>query len=604
MKKIFIYARRSNTKGQWVSISIEKQIEEMERECKYEWYQIVAIYKDNKSWYKSGKRDDFTAMIEAIEEHNIKGRWERIDAVMVYMASRLCRNRQEAHKIEWMVEDETIQFFSLLERYTDDLSSRERFIHDINKAIYESKYKSTDAKKNMDRAAQKGRLTRKPPYGYKVVWRDFDSKVIIDNNYQAAEVVKKSFELYATGKYWYETLAQELNWLWYKRPLVVVSDGKKVIMTRNFTQKDMEWIFINKFYWGKVEQTYNNLISEEREYFSRLYGDKMKPGAKSITIDYTDRLQECWTFIPLITRELFEKCENIRKKNSNWESKDRVFIDDEYVWKGILRCPCKKDEWWDYTNLRSFTVEKKTKKKTWKVYLYYRCSCNSRKSCQNKYMSENEVDELLMKEIISKLNLTDEEVSIFQELIAIDLDKLKSEEVDVHWELEHQLSKIIKDLLYFKERVVEERDEDLREIAREKYEKAKKDKEETENQLKVLPDVIEDDRKKIKEYVWYIEEIKENLLSYSITKKRALLKTIFEYVIISDKNITEFKLKPFFEFVYNRKVPTGSWKNWKWVGTNKKEITEPKTDLWSPEFRNGGPTWDWTRDQSVMSRLL
>lgn len=70
------------------------------------------------------------------------------------MASRLCRNREEARTIEEMIENETVSFRSLLEHYGDDLSSKERFIHDINRAIYESKYKSADAKKNMDRAAK------------------------------------------------------------------------------------------------------------------------------------------------------------------------------------------------------------------------------------------------------------------------------------------------------------------------------------------------------------------------------------------------------------------------------------------------------------------
>lgn len=49
--KVFLYARRSSTKGQGVSISIDKQIEEMERECAYKGYEIIHIFKDNKSGY-------------------------------------------------------------------------------------------------------------------------------------------------------------------------------------------------------------------------------------------------------------------------------------------------------------------------------------------------------------------------------------------------------------------------------------------------------------------------------------------------------------------------------------------------------------------------
>lgn len=609
MKKIFIYARRSNTKGQWVSISIEKQIEEMDNNCRKNWYEIVAIYKDNKSSYTSGKRDDFTKMLEAIEERNTKKRGERIDAVMVYMASRLCRNRKEAHIIEWMVEDETIQFLSIKEKYGNDLSSKERFIHDINAAIYESKHKSVDAKKNMDQAGQKWRLTRKPPYWYKVVWRGFDSKVVFDEENKASEVIKKAFELYGTGKYHYDSLAEELNRQWYRKTVKIRNDnGVQSITTRKFDKKDSEWILINKFYWWKVEQTYTNLINEEREYFIGIYGDKIKPDQDSITIDYTERLKECWTFIPLITREIFEKCEMIRRWNRNGESKEMVPLDMEYAWKSVLRCSCKLSEWiTNYLDLRSFTIEAKikdTKKEKGKRYLYYRCSCNDKKKCTNVYMNEIMIDKLLTKEIISKLHLTNEELLIFRELISIDLEKLKYEEIDIKGNLEKNLEALTKEVERLKDRIVNEPDEELLDAIRKKYYKAKEEKEVAENQLKVLPDVMEDDRKKITEYIGYIEEISDNLLNYSLSKKRALLKAIFEYVILYDKKIVKFKLKPFFEFVYNRKIPTDTWKGWGWVGTETKKTTEPKNDLWSLDVRYGGPTWDWTRDQSVMSRLL
>lgn len=170
---------------------------------------------------------------------------------MVYMASRLCRNRKEARTIEEMMENETVGFLSLFEHYGSDLASKERFIHDINRAIYESKYKSADAKKNMDRAAKSGRLPRRLPYGYKVEGRGFNSRVVLDNDYDAAEIVQKTFDLYSTGQYGYDTLAAKLNELGYRRPKTVKVEGERrsIIMPREFTLKDVEKILVKKFYW-------------------------------------------------------------------------------------------------------------------------------------------------------------------------------------------------------------------------------------------------------------------------------------------------------------------------------------------------------------------
>lgn len=415
---------------------------------------------------------------------------------------------------------------------------------------------------------------------------------MIDNDYNAAEVVRKAFELYSTGQYAYDTLADKLNELGYRYPKTVKIEGerKSVVMPRKLTLKDTGKFLVKKFYWGKVEQTFKNLINDEREYFSKFYGDKMKPGAKSITIDYTDRIRECGTFTPLITRELFEKCEQIRNKKGRGESKDGIETDSEYAWKGILRCPCKRTEWTEHSDLRSFTSETKIKKETGVAYRYYRCSNNIPLECGNAYMSERAIEKLIMTEIISKLRMTPEEISLFEDIITLDLERLKSEKKDVSGELEASLKNARDDEAYYKERVAEERDQEIREIAREKYEKARIEREKLENQIKVLPDVIEDDRKKIEERVGYIKEIGDNFPTYATSKKKALLNAMFEYIVVYQKKVIQFRLKPFFELVYNRKVLTGDLKSGKNVRTDKKEIPEPKTDLRSLDLPDGSAT--------------
>jgi DNA invertase Pin-like site-specific DNA recombinase len=55
----------------------------------------VKVFKDNKSSFVAGCRDEFTEMLEEIRKRNVLGDGERIDGVFVYMASRLARNFEE-----------------------------------------------------------------------------------------------------------------------------------------------------------------------------------------------------------------------------------------------------------------------------------------------------------------------------------------------------------------------------------------------------------------------------------------------------------------------------------------------------------------------------
>lgn len=50
-KKVFIYARRSSEKNKDRSISIQLQIDTVQRECQKLGFEVVKVYKDNKSGF-------------------------------------------------------------------------------------------------------------------------------------------------------------------------------------------------------------------------------------------------------------------------------------------------------------------------------------------------------------------------------------------------------------------------------------------------------------------------------------------------------------------------------------------------------------------------
>lgn len=214
-KRVFIYARRSSKKNKSWTVSIEKQIKTIENECKENWYLVEWIYKDNQSGFKVWIRPEFNDMINKIKNANIKWRWERIDYIYVYWASRLCRNTEEARIIQDLVESWVIKIKSIHWDYSEWLDWQKRLIHDLIDAIYESMEKSEEAKINMDITyREKWKIARKAPYWYMFSrYKKFE----INNENWEADIIKKVFNEYAKWEYTYKELSNHLNITWNQK---------------------------------------------------------------------------------------------------------------------------------------------------------------------------------------------------------------------------------------------------------------------------------------------------------------------------------------------------------------------------------------------------
>lgn len=552
--KVIIYARRSSLKNRADSISIEHQINEIKKECESKWLEVIWEYSDNESSYKAWKRDDFDKMLLDLKERNIKKKWDKVDYLFVYMVSRLARNREESNIILDLVEKENLKILSQKEFYEEGLKGQKRLAEDLNEAIYESREKSEDGKIHMDETQKKSwKIARKACFWYTFIFDEhWERKRIINTANNEDEVVRKVFELYKTGKYSYESLADYLNKQWYTKKISIKKT--KTIKYLDFTKKDTENIIVNPLYYGRVITKYTNLTQSEIKYFREEYPDLEI--TDEVIIDYTNFIKEVWDFTPIISKKLFDECLDVRQwrkwKTSRLEDKSNWPI---YLFQDLFKCPCRKGE----ENLFKYTQEEKTNKKYGSKTNYYKCSWWN-KDCINKSLSEKKLEAKIQEEFINAVVFETLEIQIFEDIIYQKLKDLWKVKEDSSILLKQKISNIEKEESKYYNLYADESNDRLKEKHKEKWMEMSDKLERTKNQLKNLSAVVESKEDYIKDYIYYINKFGENFDKFPKIRKRKLIQAFFEEIIISKTEdgkgieILEFSLNPVFKLAYNKKV--------------------------------------------------
>ena len=193
--------------------------------------------------------------------------------------------------------------------------------------------------------------------------------IIIDP--EREHLIKKMFELYASGNYSYTTVRDEITKMGLR-----TREGKKL------ARSVVENILKDPFYCGTA--------------VSKKYGS------------YTHKYPR------IISRELFDKCQEVRLKRRKMPSKP---LSADYVFKGLLKCQncgC------------SMSPEVKVKP-SGRRYVYYSCT-NAKGICKREYTNENELLKPVYK-VLDKFGTITEEVQ--NDLVA-ELRKNTESEVEYH----------------------------------------------------------------------------------------------------------------------------------------------------------------------------
>lgn len=190
---------------------------------------------------------------------------------------------------------------------------------------------SDNVKRKQKHMLANGELIGKPPIGYESVYDEAGKRIDVVFDIKNAHLIKKMFELYATGNYSTLTLRDYIH-----------KEGLKSSIGKPLALSMIDHILNNTFYYGIM-------VSKEKSYPHK--------------------------YQPLITKELFDKCQRIRK---GWNKKPFAYASKPFILRGLVRC--------DKCGCAMSPDLKKGK------YVYYSCTNAKKNICSTKiYMREEEL---------------------------------------------------------------------------------------------------------------------------------------------------------------------------------------------------------------------
>ncbi len=323
--KAVMYARVSS-REQEKGFSIPAQLRYLKEYATKNNIKVVKVFQEAETAKKAGRKQ-FENMLKYISENDDVG------IILVEKTDRLYRNIKDWTKIDYEAMKVEIHLAKEGEVISKESGSSQKFMHGI-KVLMAKNYVdnlSEEVRKGLDEKLRKGILPGPAPMGY-VNKRD-DQTIIIDD--KLGPLIKKGFELAATGNYTLSGISKEL----YKMGVRGKRSGKALV------KQQVVRILKNPFYHGVIFRKGNHY----------------------------DGIHE-----PLITKELFDTVQHVlgfSKRPSNCKY--------DYVFRGPMTCAhCGS----------KITAEKK-RKKSGKTYIYYHCT-NGKKNCSNvTYLREEKIEE-------------------------------------------------------------------------------------------------------------------------------------------------------------------------------------------------------------------
>jgi DNA invertase Pin-like site-specific DNA recombinase len=283
MKAILI-ARVSTEEQREAGNSLPAQVARLEKYCHSKGFEIIQICSFDESAY-STERTEFDRIIDLILNQQ-----EKI-AVCCDKVDRLSRNvfdKRISVLYEKALSDEIeLHFVSDGQIINSRISAVEKFQFSISLGLakYYSDAISDNVKRAIEQKLRKGEWLSKAPYGYKNITRPDNTADIIVDEYES-QIIKKTFELYATSAYSLELLCKKLK------------DEHGI----NWPKGSLGKILDNPFYYGVM-------VVKGKEYPHR--------------------------YPPIISQALFNQVQEIKE---SFNKKPFKYAGLPYIYRGLIRC--------------------------------------------------------------------------------------------------------------------------------------------------------------------------------------------------------------------------------------------------------------------------
>ena len=338
-KKFFLYARKSTDSEDRQIRSIDDQIAELKEFAEKENLTIAKILIEKQTAKEPG-RPIFNEMLASVENG-------KADGILAWHPDRLARNSIDGGKIIYFLDTQKIKSLKFPTFWFEN-TPQGKFMLQI--AFGQSKYYVDNLSENIKRGIRQklknGIWPQMAPLGY---LNDKNAKNIVVDKKRAL-LIKKTFELYATGRYSLRELRKTIN------NLGLIGRKDKTLSISNY-----QHFLKNPIYYGVIRHK-NELYEGKHE--------------------------------PIIAKKLFDNVQKVMKQKSKPQTKELKY----FLYRGFFRCgEC------GYT----ITADRKIKK-SGKEYVYYYCTRkNPEYKCpQNPFTREEKISEQIKKEI-QKVSLPD-----------------------------------------------------------------------------------------------------------------------------------------------------------------------------------------------------
>jgi len=332
MKAINV-ARVSTEEQREAGNSLPAQTERIKRYCDDKGFEIIESFSFDESAYKN-KRDEFDNLLAYVQTTAKK---EKV-AVCFDKVDRLSRSvfdKRVSVLYEMAVADQIeLHFVSDNQIINNRISAVEKFQFGMSLGL--AKYYSDAIGDNVRRAFEKKRKNGEWIGGVKLGYlnvaldeaKRLRKDIIVDP--ERKHLIQKLFELYATGNYSYSTILQAMH-----------EAGLRTRAGTKLSRSTIEQIIKDPFYCGTA--------------VSKKYGS------------YPHKYPR------LISRDLFDKCQEVRLGRRKTRSKE---LSRDNIFKGLLHCQ----------NCGCAYSPEFKKKKSGKTYVYYSCT-NAKGICKREYVN-------------------------------------------------------------------------------------------------------------------------------------------------------------------------------------------------------------------------
>lgn len=187
------------------------------------------------------------------------------------------------------------------------------------------------------------------------------------------------------------------------------------------------------------------------------------------------------------------------------------------------------------------------------------------------------------------LKFTAEEKDLYLELIKSRIGSTDTPEEIQRKSLEANIETEKSAIDRLQRKIVKENDDTIYALLCAEFSESNKRLKQFESELEQIPTATKDDLERFEEFAEYIDRIAEDFHNLPPRKRANIADVIFEFAVFYRKELIDFKLKPFFQVVYDRGVLTMPNHSKKEVRTLKKKNSKPRDGHYSLDVSFGTP---------------